>query len=645
MSLALASRQSGFGLLLALMLVLTPAQASMLEQREWFKQAEQALQQNDQLQFAILKRKLEDYPIVAYLEHDAFKQRLKQADGDELRDFLHTHRDYPFHYQLLGRWLKQLARTERWPDYLEFYDGRNETRYRCHWLTARIETGDTRGIEQEIQKIWLSGYSQPDECDPAFAYFLEHQPDVEKYIWQRIEKAFQARRPSLAKYLAKKLPEQERKLVDTWYQAHKNPADNLPRLVRLKDTTSHRKILLHAIHRLARRDSAKALQYWQQVQDRFAFSAQQVGAVEKRIALSSALQHRADAKQLLEQLPDDLKNDNAHLWLARINLRDEDWIGLLKSIDAMPERLKSEAEWTYWMARAYGEAGHEVKAGGIFDQLAERSSYYGFLAADRSDKDYQIRQEKVSLPSPQQDQQLLNDNPHLLRARELFFVDRNTEARREWFQGIRKLSTEQIKRAAQLAYTWKWYDNAIKTVAKTSHRRDYDLRFPMPYQDQVMDRVASEGLDPSIVYGIMRRESLFDPLAKSRVGALGLMQLMPSTARNVARKLGMKQPAQWDILDIENNIRLGTRYFRTVLNRFDNNVPLAAAAYNAGPLNVKKWLPESETLPADLWVETVPFKETRNYIQAVLAYATIFDRHLDQDILISSRMQDVRATY
>ena len=147
------------------------------------------------------------------------------------------------------------------------------------------------------------------------------------------------------------------------------------------------------------------------------------------------------------------------------------------------------------------------------------------------------------------------------------------------------------------------------------------------------------------IYGVMRRESLFDPMARSSVGALGLMQLMPSTARSVAKSLGMKRPRRSDILEIDNNINFGTQYFRTVLNRFENNVSLAAAAYNAGPLNVKRWLPQIDVMPADLWVETVPFKETRNYVQAVLAYATVFDKSLGRDTLISSRMGDIKSEY
>ena len=160
-----------------------------------------------------------------------------------------------------------------------------------------------------------------------------------------------------------------------------------------------------------------------------------------------------------------------------------------------------------------------------------------------------------------------------------------------------------------------------------------------------MNHATTRELDPSIIYGVMRRESLFDPFAKSRVGALGLMQLMPSTAKNVANSLGMKKLKQSDILKVDNNINLGTKYFRTVMNRFDNNVSLAAAAYNAGPGNVRKWLPRESGMPADLWVETVPFNETRNYVQAVLAYATVFDKSRGKDTLISSRMHDIKAKY
>jgi len=280
----------------------------------------------------------------------------------------------------------------------------------------------------------------------------------------------------------------------------------------------------------------------------------------------------------------------------------------------------------------------------LLEQLSGKSSYYGFLAADKLKRDYHIEQENAASIDIDEDS-FLSANPHMLRARELYYLDRLIDAKREWFQALRYLDQDQIKQAATLASKWQWHDSAIRTVAKTPHRNDYSLRFPMPYRQQVMQHAEARELDPALIYGVMRRESLFDPLARSSVGALGLMQLMPSTARRVAKSLGMKRPRKSGILRVENNIRFGTHYLRTVMNRFDNNVALAAAAYNAGPGNVKRWLPKNSTMSADLWVETVPFKETRNYVQAVLAYSTVFDKSLGRNTLMSSRMSDVKTVY
>lgn len=640
----LTHRLSNAALLLLLCLPLG-LQASVESQRSLFKQAEEALEKENLVQFKQLTAQLKDYPVVAYLEYDAFRQNLSKASNKAVSAFLKKYDDYPFTYHLLSKWLNILAKQNRWSDYLAFYDGRSETRYKCLSLRARINTKQLKDINKDIKKLWMTGYSQPKECDQVFEHFLETEKNITQSIWLRIEKAFKARRPSLAKYLAKKLDSKDQAIVENWYQAHRKPELALKSYKSVSPTSTNKKIILHALDRLARKNSLLAKKYWGSYQAKFNFSKSQKLAIQQRIALSSAYQHKAEAKELLEHLPAKMKTDNVHLWLARIYLRDEDWIGLVKTINNMPQHLKKEAEWIYWHARSYEQAGHAVKAAEIYAKLESRSTYYGFLAADRTGRKYHINNQQVTGGIAFDEQQLLDKSIHLLRARELFFLDRLIEARREWFQGIRKLNQDEIKQAASMASIWKWYDNAIKTVAKTSHRNDYDLRFPMPFRQKVMDNVKQKELDPSVIYGVMRRESLFDPLAKSSVGALGLMQLMPATARHVAKSLGLKKPRQADILDVDNNIKLGTQYFRTVLNQFDNNVSLAAAAYNAGPRNVKRWLPEEESLPADLWVETVPFKETRHYIQAVLAYATIFDKHLGKDVQISSRMDDIRATY
>ena len=401
---------------------------------------------------------------------------------------------------------------------------------------------------------------------------------------------------------------------------------------------------MHAIDRLARKDSLKALEYWNLIRDNFEFTQAQKNQSQLRIALSAALQHEPEARALLASLDPSIMNDQAYLWLARIQLRGRDWPGLKETINRMPSHLQQENEWQYWLSRSMEAEGQLVDSLGLLEQLSGKSSYYGFLAADKLNRDYHIEQENAA-SSEIDEETFLSANPHLLRARELYYLDRLVDAKREWFQALRYLDHDGIKQAATLASRWKWHDSAIRTVAKTPHRNDYSLRFPMPYKRQVLEYAQARELDPSLIYGVMRRESLFDPLARSSVGALGLMQLMPSTARLVARSLGMKRPRKSDILHVENNIRFGTHYLRTVMDRFDNNVALAAAAYNAGPRNVQRWLPRDSSMSADLWVETVPFGETRNYVQAVLAYSTVFDKSLGRNTLMSSRMGDIRTEY
>jgi soluble lytic murein transglycosylase len=620
------------------------AKQGIEQQRQLFRDASAALERKQIVKFNLLLKQLGDYPAAPYLEYDAFKRSANRIKVSHARTFLDRYAEFPFAYHARAAWLNVLANRQDWENYLQFFDDRENTRLRCLAFEARLNLDQLEGLNDEIAKVWLRGYSQPSQCDPAFAYFLKNYEQAEEAVWLRIEKAFKARRPKLARYLSKQLGPQDQATVATWYRAHQRPERELNKLGEAEDTLHNRAIIAHAIDRLARKNSLKALEFWNLNRDHFAFTEEQKHQVRLRIALSAAYQHEPEARTLLSNLEPSAMNDKAYLWLARIQLRSHDWAGLLDTINRMPAHLQQENEWRYWLSRSMEAEGQLVESLSLLEQLSVKSSYYGFLAADKLKREYRIKQEDASTAEIDEEAILAN-NPHMLRARELFYLDRLVDAKREWFQALRYLDQNQIKQAATLASKWQWHDSAIRTVAKTPHRSDYSLRFPMPYKQQVFAHAQSRDLDPSLIYGVMRRESLFDPLARSRVGALGLMQLMPSTARRVASSLGMKRPRKSDILLVENNIRLGTHYLKTVMNRFDNNVALAAAAYNAGPRNVKRWLPKNTVMSADLWVETVPFKETRNYVQAVLAYSTVFDKSLGKNTLMSSRMGDVRTEY
>ena len=624
------------------------ASASVEQQRKVFLDASHALQSGQTTKFKNLLNELADYPVTPYLEYDYFRRYISRISLAEAREFLDRYDDFPFAYHARGKLLNRLAKKQDWDAYLSFFDGRDNTRLQCLAFKARLQQGvsddQMAPLLDEIATVWNRGYSQPSACDPAFAFFLKNRQQVDVDIWQRIEKAFAARRPKLARYLGKKLPESERPRVELWYKAHVRPESTLRASLKQQPSSEQQPIILHGLDRQARKDALVARELWGELQNRFEFSSEEQAQIDRRIALSAAYQHLPEARQLLVDLPAESKNDQAHLWLARMQIRSADWLGLVKTIEEMPEHLREENEWQYWLARSLESDGQLQRSMSMLQDLAQKTSYYGFLSADKLRADYVIQQQAVVDIEFDEDL-LLEDNPNLLRARELFFLDRIVDAKREWFQAMRKLDQQQIKKAAVLASRWKWYDSAIRTVAKTPHRSDYALRFPTPYKNLVMENAELTQLDPSVIYGIMRRESLFDPLARSSAGALGLMQLMPGTARVVARSLGLKKPRKADILSVSNNIRLGTSYFRTVMNRFDNNVTLAAAAYNAGPNNVRRWLPKSDVMESDLWVETVPFRETRDYVKAVLAYSTVFDKSFGNPTTMSTRMLPVKSVY
>jgi soluble lytic murein transglycosylase len=275
--------------------------------------------------------------------------------------------------------------------------------------------------------------------------------------------------------------------------------------------------------------------------------------------------------------------------------------------------------------------------------LAGERDYYGFLAADRVGQVYRFGHDAV--PFTETDLAAAEALPGIARARELLRVGLTIDARREWRDAIRDLDDRQLEIAAVLAGRWGWHDRAIVTVARADHFDDLDLRFPLVYQDLVLSNARATGLDPAWVYGVMRQESAFWEDARSRSGALGLMQLMPSTARETARRLRERVDDVYDLLSPPKNIRLGVAYLRRVLDRFDGHQGLATAAYNAGPGRVRSWLPGSHPLAADIWVDTVPFNETRGYVKRVMAYTAIYEHRLERPVRpLKGRLPPVPAT-
>lgn len=596
------------------------------QQRETFVQAERALQLGRSDEYARLRGALRDYPLAAYLDYTRLSDQFGRASLAEIRSFLKREDGTPIGWRLRARWLDHLAKRGRWNDYLEFYRADDSVSRRCHHLNALIQTGRKAAALPQVKAIWLHGSSRPDACDPVFTHWEKAGLRTPELTWKRIALAMHKGELKLAHYLARGLDTADQRWVDRWIRIYRNPEEILAKHEFSQAHPYREPMLQHATMRLAADDGLRALDAWQQVRGRYPFNAEQIHDVERRIVLALIRSDDAAAYDFVQNAQPHSHDDR--LQEARIlsALAHTDWNQVRKQIAALPAPERQTERWQYWAARALQALGQPEQAQQLFTKLGSERSYYGFLAADHAGREYHLTHTDTPI-----DTEVLKDfatNLAVQRATELFALERWTDARREWRYATRSLDDSHLMAAAKYAQNHGWYDQAIFTLARTGFWDDLELRFPLQHAPAVASNAQRQAIEGAWIFAVMRQESAFMHNAHSHAGAVGLMQLMPATARLVAtRQLGRKPPSKSELLQPETNISLGSGYLRMMLDQLNDNPVLATAAYNAGPHRVKRWLPE-HGMPGDIWIELVPFRETRGYLQRVLSYTAIYENRL-----------------
>ncbi len=622
----------GFGVVLLLWCTLGLASVSAPADRQTFLAAEQALRAGDLDRYRSLAVRLRDDPLYPYLEFQRLSARLD--DDAAVRAYLRHWDGTWWAERLRKRYLRHLAGQGRHRAVLRWIRDGDGVALRCHALRARLAVDRERFPWDEAIALWRTGRTRPPACSPVFDALYASGRITPELLWQRIGLAMARGNLRLARFLARKLPAGQRPWFERWQRMHRDPAATLQAARAWPDGPRTRAIVLHGLKRLARQDTPEAWRQWREVfARRFAFDAAQRHDIERALVLRAAWRHLPQAVEWFEQIPEAALDAEARAWRIRSALRIGDWGGVLAGIEALPAAEADDEQWQYWRARALlevpngGEEGRRALAA-----LAEHTSYYGFLAADRLGRDYRFTDQPVVDEGAARQVRALARRPAFRRIRALYELGREGEAYGEWMYEIARLSDADKRLAARLADEWGWHFTAIVTTARARHFSDLSLRFPLAYKQPVLRHARASGLPPSYVLGVMRRESAFKEDARSPAGALGLMQLMPATARHVSRRLGLARPSRSDLQQADTNLLLGTGYLRELLDRFDGHEVLATAAYNAGPRRVLRWLPPDDALPADVWVDTIPFDETRKYVRAVLFYSTIFDWKLDRRV-------------
>jgi soluble lytic murein transglycosylase len=620
------------------------------QQRNDFLQAEKLLAQGNDAAFMRASAALSDYPLYPYLQYQWLKENLYQ--DDQILSFLAAYKSTRYAGLLRAKWLDQLAKNERWNDFIRYYISRDgeyaanlsgtgsaeasaPTALECQYNLAIYKTGNQQQAMNEAKHLWATGDSLPQECDSLMSELVMSPSFTRELIWQRFELALHKDNVSVAEYVRRLMGGADQDIADLWLRVHQKPAlvgdDGMlnPQMGRL---------FAHGVHRLAKSDLNTAIRLWDDKKHVFQSDDQTIQQLERSLAISLAHSRSPEAYSRLSQLP--AVDAEVNEWKVRAALLEQNWQHIAEALSGLTAQERQDPKWQYWLARSLEKAGDSLQAQTVYAKLAEDRSFYGFLAADNVHKPYQFSNKPV-LVSENELENLANETDFKV-VRELNLLNRDQEAERQWWYAVKKLSKERRMVAAKLAQQWHKDQIAIATLVKADYWDDLALRFPVYYSAEVKNNASLHNLDPAIVFGLIRQESIFNKNAESAVGARGLMQVMPKTGMQIARDLKEKWQSENSLFNPDVNVRYGAFYYKQLLRQFHGHFALAIAAYNAGSGRVAKWLPNVASVPADIWIETIPYKETRKYVTSVLSYAIIYQQLMQRKALkIKELMLDV----
>jgi len=606
------------------------ASAKIDTQRELFRQVYENVERGNWATVEALRDKerrlLQHYVLWPDLRASWFRAKIRTADHEAIETFLDQHGTLKPARELRYRYALHLAKAGELDAFLDiyqaYYQGLEIARLDCIALHAELESDGGDRIINRARVLWLTGKSQAEECDPVFEHLrAQNLLDDDDYR-ARYALAIEVREFTRARWLARSL---DQSLVDQaglWLQAQANPERFIKKHGTQASDEFTRQRLAYAVERITFADPEKALELWRGLENTHPFSAELRHSTLRHIALWTARDNLPGAYELLTSLPLPEQDEEVMRWRARTSLRLEQWTDLLNDVAMMTADERDSEQWQYWRAVALQRSGNAVAANNIWQTLSQERSYYGFLAADELGITYSFQHDTLDADTAIID--AMAEREDLVRARELFWVGLDGRGRSEWDAIVAYFSPDEKLQAAILASRWGWHSRAISTAASIGHYDDLTLRYPLPFRQSFEQHSSTASIPATWALGVARSESLFMRDARSSAGAIGLMQLMPSTGRKVAREIKLPYSGLDTLTDPHKNIRLGTTYLGNMAERYDGNRVLATAAYNAGPHRVDRWLPESGVVDARVWIENIPFNETRKYVRRVMAAETIF---------------------
>jgi len=616
--------------------LLLSGQAAAMSDQALFEHAREAYAKKNELVLAedVSQLNSQQYILAPYAAYWLMLLRLDQADNAEVQAFITQYADMAFVERLRGEWLKKLGKKQDWVLFFEHYPNfkRTDIAVECYALYGKHQF-DHQEVSAQVKKIWMSSADLPSSCTPLFDAMQEAGTLSANDIWARLRIALQDGKLSVAKSIIARLPNFDKSNLELLAVAEQTPKLLLTsKTVNIKmnnkkatlktpafKTRDDIEVNLYALDRLARTNILDAIVVNQALQERW--SAQDAAFAWGRIAYHAARTHHPQALEFYAKANETPLDKEQLAWMARAAMRAQNWDMLLDAIAKMNPEQQQEGAWRYWKGRAFKEKSMVVDANKILGPLSTERHYYGWLALEELGSVMNSPQQQYT--PIEQEVMAIASQPGIKRALELQKQDMRWEAKAEWVWVTRDFDDKQLLAAAEYAQRQKWYDVAISTADNTKQLHDFNLRYPIPYRDLFRAAAVNENVDEAWIYGLTRQESRFMHYAKSGVGASGLMQLMPATAKWAAQRMGLSDYSQEMIHDLKFNVGIGTYYMRYTLEAMNGQAVMATAAYNAGPSRARRWAAD-EPMEAAIYIETIPYGETRSYVQKVMANAQIY---------------------
>lgn len=600
--------------------------------------ARSAFERNDRVRLDALAPKLAGHVLQPYVAYWQLKLRLDTAGDDEVREYLTRWPQTPLGDRLRVEWLKALGKRGQWTTFAAEYSPQagEDVELSCYGLQyRRIADGDSALVAAKA--LWFTDKTTPDTCEPLFAALIAKGELSTDDRRARVRMATEAGNVRLAQSIAADLPPNDRIAMREFAHVEANPGAALAKGdFRWKEQRG-RDLALYALERAARTDAAAVRAAWERQRDRLPPPERRYG--NARIAYHAARQLNGLALDWYREAEGATFSEAQRAWRVRAALRAGAWAEVAATIDTMPVAEAQEPSWRYWKARALTAAGRPDEATALYTALAVEPTFYGLLAAEALGKPMDV----ASMPLEPDAAALVafGAKGAVRRVVRLAQLDMRLESQREWFYVVRGLPDDALLLAANYARSEGLYDRAINTADRTTLRHDYGLRYLMPFREQFTAASREQGVDAALLFGIARQESRFASDIVSSAGAIGLMQLMPPTAHWVAKQLNRADYRPSQISDVTINTQFGAFYFKYWLERLDRLPALATAAYNAGPGRAQAWRAASP-LEGAVWVETIPFNETRDYVKKVFANTMLYARLLNQPYVpLSARLGTV----